>query len=223
MSRCPCNPPTSGLAPDPAVRRRLAAALACSALVHWLFSWSVTPGGARAVRAGGALDASSIEARLVIPEPPLAEAPVDLRSAAEQHETRAPAVRADKKSRAPLPAVTAEPARKDAPAGVSHAPDPTYYPARQLDVYPVLTTSLDLRYGGKAAASDVTGRVLLLVMIDHEGLVDDVSVVEAQPPGVFEDDARRAFLGARFRPGLKEGRAVKARVLVHVSYGENVR
>ena len=54
-------------------------------------------------------------------------------------------------------------------------------------------------------------------------MVDDVSVVEAEPPGVFEGDARRAFLGARFNPALKDGRAVKARVLVHVSYGESAR
>lgn len=220
MLRCPWNAPASGAAPDAACRR-FAAALACSLLVHWVFSVSVTPGGARAVRAGDA-PASPIEARIVIPEPPLTASPVDPAHAAEPREPPAPPPRVEKKSRVTAPAVT-EPAKTDVASGVAHAPDPTYYPARQLDVYPVLTTPLDLRYGAKGAADDVTGRVLLLVMIDHHGAVDAVNVVEAQPPGMFEDDARRAFLGARFRPALKDGRAVKARVLVHVSYGESAR
>ena len=45
------------------------------------------------------------------------------------------------------------------PAGVANAelPDATYYPARQLDVYPRLTSSLDLRYNAKTAAQNITG------------------------------------------------------------------
>jgi len=99
------------------------------------------------------------------------------------------------------------------------APDLTYYPAKQLDVYPRLSTQLDLHYRGKAAADNVTGRALLLVMIDEIGSVNDVSVVEAEPASYFEDDARRAFLNARFTPAYRNGRAVRSRVLIEVNYG----
>jgi protein TonB len=99
------------------------------------------------------------------------------------------------------------------------APDSTYYAARQLDVYPALTAPLDLPYARRALAAGVEGRALLLLHIDETGAVDEVAVVESQPAGYFEDDARRAFLAARFTPALRNGRAVKSRVLVEVNYG----
>ena len=99
-------------------------------------------------------------------------------------------------------------------------PDPTYYPARQLDVYPALAGTLEVRYPG---AADAKGRVLLLVLIDAAGLVDDVSVVESEAPGYLEDDARRALGAARFKPALRRGLPVKSRLLVEIDYGAQER
>src|SRR4029079_15275329 len=72
-------------------------------------------------------------------------------------------------------------------------PDSTYYGVRQLDVFPALAGGFELRYPARAVAADVKGRVALLVLIDARGVVNDVSVVEAQPPGYFEEAAIRAF------------------------------
>ena len=209
-------PVPAGHAPDTRFRWRFAAALGLSVLVHCVFSLGIAPDGARAVRADTPV--ATIEARLAVPAFRLPDPALDAPAAVNPPEAAAPAPRLGRQTRAPPPAVPAETAAPDATRAPSHAADPTYYPARQLDVYPVLATPLDLRYGAKAAAADVTGHVLLLVMIDHDGAVDEANVVEAQPPGVFDEAARRAFLGARFRPASKDGRAVKARVLVHVSY-----
>jgi TonB family protein len=98
-------------------------------------------------------------------------------------------------------------------------PDLTYYAARQLDVYPALSSPLDLRSTAKASAAGIVGRALLLLLIDNAGVVDDVAVVEAEPPGSFEEELRRTFALVRFTPALKDGRAVRSRVLVHVNYG----
>src|SRR5205085_2100141 len=89
------------------------------------------------------------------------------------------------------PAAVASPAETSKPPGSANAelPDATYYPARQLDVYPRLTSTLELRYSAKGGAANITGRTLLLVLIDEGGGVSDVSVVEADPPGYFDDDA----------------------------------
>lgn len=97
-------------------------------------------------------------------------------------------------------------------------PDPTYYAARQLDVYPALLTALDLRDGSATTAS-VNGHVLLLVLIDGNGVVENVRIVEAEPAGHFDDHARRAFENARFSPAIRNGRAVKSCVLIELNYG----
>lgn len=206
--------------PDRAVSRRFAAAVVLSALLHVLLSASVVPGSSSRAFMQRSGETPSLAARLIIPEltPPAPEAaPVALpethiavprsvvsRSMSQPRRTKAPAAAA-----ASVPAA----------APGADIPDPTYYPARQLDVYPMLAARLDLAYTEAAAAADVNGHVLLLVMIDALGGVDDVSLVEAEPPGYFEDDARRAFLAARFNPAQKNGRAVNSRVLVNVTYG----
>jgi protein TonB len=98
-------------------------------------------------------------------------------------------------------------------------PDLTYYAARQLDVYPALSSALDLRYTANASAAGTIGRALVLLLIDNTGFVDDVAVVEAEPAGSVEEELRRTFAAVRFTPALKDGRAVRSRVLVHVNYG----
>ena len=96
--------------------------------------------------------------------------------------------------------------------------DPTYYPAKQLDVYPQPLAQIHLHYPETAVAERVNGRVLMLLLIDEYGVVNEASVVESEPPGYFEAAARSAFRAARFSPGMKDGRAVKSRVLVQVRY-----
>ncbi|MEK6592769.1 MAG: energy transducer TonB [Pseudomonadota bacterium] len=98
-------------------------------------------------------------------------------------------------------------------------PDPVYYPARQLDVYPALLEPIRLAYPEHALRGEVSGKVTVLLLIDDNGLVNEVSVVEAEPAGYFEEAARAAFSEIRFTPARKDGRAVKSRVLISVSYG----
>lgn len=201
----------------PAARKRVAAALALSVVVHVFFAAGVPSGSPGRVRE--AASPRTITAELVKALPPaLLIPPPDIAASAEP--VRVP----PRAERAPTPSAEAMRPRKSAPdaasgAGVAHAPDATYYAARQLDVYPALKTPLDLRYSPNAAAAGIEGRALLLLLIDANGIVDEVSVVEAEPAGYFEEDARRAFLAAQFTPALKNGRTVKSRVLVRVSYG----
>jgi protein TonB len=109
--------------------------------------------------------------------------------------------------------------RSQRSSATSSAPDPNYYPARALDVYPAPASPLDMPYPARARDARVEGRVELLVSIDEAGTVSEVSVVDAEPAGYFEDVARQTFLGTRFRPGERNGRAVKSRVVIRVSFG----
>ena len=96
--------------------------------------------------------------------------------------------------------------------------DLKYYPARELDVYPVPLAPLRFEYPERAARERVGGSVRLMLLLDEAGAVDSISVVGAQPPGYFEDAARAAFVAARFFPARKDARPVKSRVLIIVNY-----
>jgi protein TonB len=96
--------------------------------------------------------------------------------------------------------------------------DPTYYPARQLDVYPQPVAMIQPKCPEPAVAQRINGRVQLLVLIDEFGLVNEASVTDAQPAGMFDDAAVQAFRAARFVPAQKQGNHVKSRVLLRVNF-----
>lgn len=101
--------------------------------------------------------------------------------------------------------------------------DPTWYPAKQLDVHPAALYPIKPDYPEKGAEQGVEGKVVLLLLIDEAGAVKEVTVMEANPEGIFEESALAAFSNARFAPAQKNGRAVKSRVLIRVSYELNDR
>lgn len=96
--------------------------------------------------------------------------------------------------------------------------DPTYYSAKQLDVHPQAAQPVRPEYPDGAADAGTEGHVTLKLLIDDSGKVREVSVVDAQPPGAFEESALAAFRGARFLPGQRNGRPVKSQILIKVTY-----
>ena len=102
--------------------------------------------------------------------------------------------------------------------GAAGIPDPTFYPARQLDVYPRLVSPLQVQYPHAAVQTQVSGHALVLLLIDELGVVQEASVVQAEPKGYFEEAAIAAFAGARFVPARKDSRIVRSRVLVDLKF-----
>jgi protein TonB len=128
----------------------------------------------------------------------------------------------------PLPAMPALPAVEQAnpllPAlDIPLLEDPTWYPAKQVDVHPTALYPIKPGYPDKAAEQGVEGNVVLLLLIDGAGAVKEATVVEAEPEGYFEESALATFRNARFAPAQKNGRAVKSRVLIRVTYELNDR
>jgi protein TonB len=101
--------------------------------------------------------------------------------------------------------------------------DPTWYPAKQVDVHPTALSLIKPAYPDRATEQGVEGKVVLLLLIDEAGVVKEATVAEANPEGVFEESALAAFRAARFAPAQKNGRAVKSRVLIRVTYELNDR
>lgn len=96
--------------------------------------------------------------------------------------------------------------------------DPTYYAARYLDEYPKPLDPIEPRYPEQAALTDLSGSVTLLLLIDDDGTLNEISVIEAKPESIFDEAALAAFRGVRFAPARKDGRAVRSRVLITVGF-----
>ena len=124
---------------------------------------------------------------------------------------------ADTAASEPQPAVaSASAAAPD--ALITSAVDLTYYTARDLDVQPRALREIVPDYPPDADRSRLSGRVRLQLELEADGRISDVDVVSASPPGVFEASAVRAFREARFAPAQKNGRPVRARVVIEVLY-----
>lgn len=144
-----------------------------------------------------------IQSRVEDYQPPPQAAPSEsAKSPAEQHKPG-------------LPEAAASPALVDAPLPL----DPTYYPAREVDEHPALVSRVRPAYPAKAADADVKGDVLVLFMLNENGSVDEISVLEENPPGYGFDTAVNEWLKqARFKPAMRKGRAVKSRVVYRVNF-----
>lgn len=118
-------------------------------------------------------------------------------------------------------APSAAPAEKNSSLPTIEVPlieDPTYYTAKEVDVHPSALKAIRPAYPDEAASADVTGSVVLLLLLDEGGQVKDISVEEAEPPGYFEASALKAFRHARFAPAQRGGKVVKSRIRIKVSY-----
>jgi protein TonB len=96
--------------------------------------------------------------------------------------------------------------------------DSTWYPAAELDVFPAALAPVRPTYPQAAADAGVAGEVTLLLLIDDAGYVRDSAVLDALPPNTFDEAALAALRAARFRPGQRDGREVRSRILVKVVF-----
>lgn len=96
------------------------------------------------------------------------------------------------------------------------APDPTYYSARDLDIYPRPDTPLELDFLARTR-SHATTIFRFQVLIDETGIVNEVSAVEGEP-APLRDELRALLAATRFVPGRKDGHAVKSRVTLSIDF-----
>ena len=107
------------------------------------------------------------------------------------------------------------------PLAPPQVPDPTYYTARDLDVYPRPIAPLEL--DRIAAGTSVAGRVALALLIDEQGAVNDIAFAGTVAPERLREALRAVLAAARFLPARKDGHAVKSRVVLSVDFGQEQR
>lgn len=223
----------------------LIAAVTVSVLVHGaLLAWGLdlwVP-RARMLSRGELIEARLIPAPVAVAEPkPEPQAPthataVDAAPAAEAVPPlphKQPSVAAAREAGAaavsPPPRAAEPPPAAAAAAAASVQPNPDappsnpqdalaagYRAAAQLDPAPRPLGDIDPEY--PAAAGLQSGTVVLRLLIGATGTVNDVTVVRATPPGVFDASAIAAFGKALFAPGRYLGVPVKSQITIAVDY-----
>jgi protein TonB len=122
-------------------------------------------------------------------------------------------------AQSPEPAAAPPAVRTPAPlVTMTSSVDLTYYSARDVDVPPHALREIEPEYPYAADRQRQSGKVRLQLKLEADGRVSDVDVVSATPPGLFEESAVKAFQQARFVPAQKNGRPVRALVLIEVVY-----
>ncbi len=117
----------------------------------------------------------------------------------------------------PQEAQTSALAAPQAPAGLG-LPLEKYYTAREVDVRAEQTNEVPLVYPERAYVMRIKGKVMLRIFINEHGAIDDVSILEAAPPGMFEEAALTATLALQFSPAVKNGRNVKSQKTLEVVF-----
>ncbi len=93
-----------------------------------------------------------------------------------------------------------------------------YREADELDVQPVPLGPVVPVYPDDALDTGMAGYADLLIMIDEDGAVHSIEVVESSPPGTFDEAALMAFKAVPFAPGQKGLMPVKSRIVIRVEF-----
>jgi periplasmic protein TonB len=216
---------------------RLVLALLLSINFHLYLVYGIASGGVARFRS----DAPALHARIeLMPEPepalpvpspksandpPRPEAPMLVLPQLDRHTLFVEDSRRDiplaRESAGPAPPPPA-PAPEPSPAAATHtaafAPplESRYFAASEIDRYPKLLHKVTPPH--PSSARETSGVVTLQLLIDETGKVAGISVVNADPPHLFDQSAMDAFLPARFSPAQIAGEAVRSKILVKVRF-----
>ena len=81
-----------------------------------------------------------------------------------------------------------------------------------VDAEPLPIHSANPVYPFRAKQRQIEGFVSLSFIVDADGMVRDVAVTDAHPNAVFDQSALKAVGQWRFKPGSKDGAAVRVRI-----------
>jgi len=71
-------------------------------------------------------------------------------------------------------------------------------------------------YPARAQSQGTEGWVLLSFTVTEVGSVTDPKVLEAQPPGVFDEAAKKAVLKFKYKPRVEGGKAIAVPNVQHL-------
>ena len=81
------------------------------------------------------------------------------------------------------------------------------------DAEEVPLVRINPQYPRRARVKGIEGIVLVQFIVTKSGAVREVEIVEANPPGIFNRDVRKAVLRWKYKPKLVNGKAVERTLL----------
>jgi protein TonB len=75
------------------------------------------------------------------------------------------------------------------------------------------------RYPTRARRRGISGKVVISCVIGKDGIIHSPQVIEAQPPGYFEDACLATLSDQRYEPASKGGKPVAQRALLTFEFG----
>lgn len=91
----------------------------------------------------------------------------------------------------------------------------------QVDTMPQVISRREPVYPYKARQQKVSGVVMVKFLVATDGSVHQASVVQANPPGVFDEAALQAVSSWRFKPGMLDQSAVATWITVPIRFAIN--
>jgi TonB family protein len=104
-------------------------------------------------------------------------------------------------------------------AGLPLPFDPVFYTWREVDVTAKLQGDRS-RFPLRARLAGISGRVMLEVWVDETGKVSDAKILEADPPGYFEEATLAHYRALSFFPAMKDGSPRRYRGRFLEEFGE---
>ena len=148
-------------------------------------------------------------------------APVEEPRPQPQHQSRTPEPRTELPA---APAAAPVPAPASASAQAAGLPSAEiFFHGSDVDVRAMPVNEAILVYPGHALASRQQGVVTLRLKIDHQGVLRDAAVLDAQPAGIFEDAALAAVRELRFQPAQRKGVPVGSVKTIEVPFHPDCR
>jgi TonB family protein len=112
-----------------------------------------------------------------------------------------------------LALAAAAPALSAAPQG---AEGPVYTVGDGVSA-PVVVKQVKPQYTAEAKRAKIQGTVTLEAIVETDGTVGDVSVTKGLEPGL-DEQAVKALRLWRFEPGKKDGKAVRVRITLEMTF-----
>lgn len=96
--------------------------------------------------------------------------------------------------------------------------DDHYFLFQEVDKRSDFIYSEPLAQLEKVIGSDTEVKLTVKILINEEGLVDSVTVLEAVPSDIYNEESVKALLQSRFSPAEKGGRKVKSQKILEIKF-----
>lgn len=112
-------------------------------------------------------------------------------------------------------------AKTPLPGLPKHGPPKTRFNPDEVDKQPQGIATTQPMYPYRAKRIGIEGMVRIRFLVDKSGRTDLFKILEAKPPGEFEQVVEKTVKQWKFKPGIKDGRAVETWVQTTINFKLN--